>query len=160
MQSVLNYLDNHQIEYKIFEHPAAFTCEEVEEHCSHIPGMACKNLFIKNRKGKRFFLLVLSATKMADIKQFGREVGQSGLTFANADNLKKILNLEPGSVSPFGLLNDQNEIVEVYIDEEVYHAEVVNFHPNRNTATLALTGEMFRQFLNILPHQVNVISIP
>ena len=157
MQLVLTYLDNHQIEYEMFEHPAAFTCEEVEQYCSHIPGMACKNLFIKNRKGKRFFLLVLPADKPIDIKAFGRRVGQSGLTFANPQNLMDKLKLEPGSVSPFGLLNDQKGIVEVFIDQEVLDADKVNFHPNINTATLALKGEMFRRFLDGMAHDFQII---
>lgn len=157
MQSVLTYLDNHQIEYEMFEHPAAFTCEEVDQYCSHIPGMACKNLFIKNRKGKRFFLLVLPADKPIDIKAFGRRVGQSGLTFANPQNLKEKLKVEPGSVSPFGLLNDQEGIVEVFIDQEVLDADKVNFHPNINTATLVLKGEMFRRFLDGMAHDFQII---
>ena len=157
MQSVLTYLDNHQIEYEMFEHPAAFTCEEVEQYCSHIPGMACKNLFIKNRKGKRFFLLVLPADKPIDIKAFGRRVGQSGLTFANPQNLMDKLKLVPGSVSPFGLLNDQEGIVEVFIDQEVLDADRVNFHPNINTATLAFKGEMFKRFLDSVMHDYQII---
>ena len=141
----------------MFEHPAAFTCEEVEQYCSHIPGMACKNLFIKNRKGKRFFLLVLPADKPIDIKAFGRRVGQSGLTFANPQNLMDKLKLVPGSVSPFGLLNDQEGIVEVFIDQEVLDADRVNFHPNINTATLAFKGEMFKRFLDSVMHDYQII---
>ncbi len=159
MQKVLNFLQSNEIDFVLHKHIAVFTCEEVDEHCSDIQGLSCKNLFIKNRKGKRFFLIVLPASKKADVKAIGRMVGQSGLTFANAGNLKDKLDLEPGSVSPFGLINDVNSEVEVFIDKTVFEAQIVNFHPNKNTATLELTNVMFKKYLGTLNNKIEVLEL-
>jgi Ala-tRNA(Pro) deacylase len=69
------------------------------------------------------------------------------------------LELEPGSVSPFGLLNNIDNSVETYIDEDIYNADIVSFHPNRNTATLELSKEMFRKYLDSLKHKIQIIKI-
>ena len=73
------------------------------------------------------------------------------------EGLKDKLGLEAGSVSPFGLLNDTAEEVEVFIDKEIYNADIVNFHPNRNTASIELPNEMFHKFLETLGHEIQII---
>ncbi|QQR83993.1 prolyl-tRNA synthetase associated domain-containing protein [Candidatus Peregrinibacteria bacterium] len=154
--NVESYLVSKDIEFKKHEHPAVFTCEEAEEHCGMIPGLACKNLFLRNKKKTRFLLVVLSAKKQADLKKVSELAGDK-FGFASPDLLKEKLDLEPGSVSPFGLLNNHEHDVEVYVDETVYHADIVSFHPNRNTATLELTGPMFQKFLEIIPNSVTLL---
>src|SRR3989338_807524 len=136
MTNVEKYLQDNQIKYVLHEHPAVYTCEEAEKFCGDIPGLACKNLLLKDKKGRRYFLIVLPAEKRADLKQIGKTVGEKRVCFAHAEALEEKLGLEPGAVSPFGLLNDKNLDVEVFIDEEVYNADIVSFHPNRNTASL------------------------
>lgn len=158
MVHVEKYLQDNQIKYVLHEHPAVYTCEEAEKYCSDIPGLACKNLLLKDKKGRRHFLIVLPATKRADLKGISEAVGENKVSFASAEALKEKLGLEPGAVSPFGLLNDQHHEVEVYVDEAVYNADIVSFHPNRNTASLELTGEMFRKFLQNINNKVNVIK--
>lgn len=158
MTNVEEYLQDNQIKYVLHEHPAVYTCEEAEKHCGDIPGLACKNLLLKDKKGRRYFLIVLPAEKRADLKGIGKTVGESKVSFASPEALKEKLGLEPGAVSPFGLLNDKNHEVEVYVDEKVYNADIVSFHPNRNTASLELTGEMFRKFLQAIENKVHVIK--
>jgi len=152
------YLKSHQISYIHHEHPAVFTCEDAERLCVDVPGLACKNLFLRNKKTDRFFLLILPAKKRTDLKQFSKIVNESKITFANAEQLKNILQLEPGSVSPLGLINDTNHEVEVYIDQELHKAEIVNFHPNRNTASLEFSREMFQKFLETLSNKITIVK--
>jgi len=157
MNKVIEFLEKNNIEYILHEHPAVFTCEEAEKYCTNVPGIAWKNLLLRNKKGKRNFLVVLPAKKQVDLKKFTKLVEESKISFGSNERLKKFLWLEPWSVSPFGLINDINKIVEVYIDRDIYESEIVNFHPNVNTASLELSKDMFRKFLNVIEHEINVI---
>lgn len=159
MQTVEEYLRKHEIAYIHHEHPPVFTCEEAEIHCKNIPGIPGKNLFLRDKKGERFFLVILPAHKKADLKKIGEIVNDKKISFANEQALMEKLGLYPGAVSPFGLLNDKNSEVRVYIDRDMYEATVVNFHPNRNTASVELTKAMFHKFLQTLPHKIEVIEI-
>lgn len=158
MNAAEQYLQNHNISYVLHEHPAVFTCEEAEKFCADVPGIPGKNLFLRAGKAKRYFLIILPASKKADLKQISHIVGESKVSFASPASLKEKLDLEPGSVSPFGLINDQHHEVEVYIDREIYDAEIVNFHPNKNTASLELTREMFHKYLATLFNKVTLIA--
>jgi Ala-tRNA(Pro) deacylase len=153
------FLQDKQIAYILHEHPAVYTCEEAEQHCAHIPGLATKNLFLKNQKKNRYFLIVLPADKKADLKKIAEIVNEKKLSFANPEELQDKLGLQPGAVSPFGLINDDKQAVEVYVDKEVYNAEIVSFHPNRNTASLELTGAMWQKYLDIINHDIKVIAL-
>lgn len=159
MAEVELFLQSKNIKYVLHEHPPVYTIEDVEKYCSNVPGLACKNLLLRDQKKRRYFLVVLTAHKRTDLKRFGETVGESKLTFVSQDVLMEKLGVEAGAVSPFGLLNDKNNEIEVYIDSEVYHAETVNFHPNRNTATLQLSGEMFRNYLLAIENPIKVIDL-
>ena len=104
-------------------------------------------------------MLVLPAKKQTDLKKF-TQIGDTGkVSFASKELLFEKLGLDPGAVSPFGLINDDKHEVELFIDREVYDADCVAFHPNINTATLELTGEMFRKYLSVLNHEIRVIEL-
>lgn len=157
--NVETFLQSHQITYNLYEHPAVYTCEEAEKYCGDIPGLACKNLFLRDKKKKRYFLLILPAQKRSDLKEFAKVVGEEKVTFASSGDLMEKLGLEPGSVSPFGVVNDMKNEVELYIDKEVADADIVSFHPNRNTATLELSKEMFHKFLQSIKNLHTIIDI-
>lgn len=159
MKEVEDFLKSEGIEYVLYEHPAVYTCQEAEKHCSHVPGVASKNLFLRDDKKRRYFLVVLSSEKMVNLKQLGEVLGVKRLTFASDQDLKDKLGLEPGAVSIFGLLNDEDFEVELFIDMEFYDQDVVNFHPNRNTASVELKNNMFRKVLKSLQHEHNVIEL-
>lgn len=158
MINVEDFLKSQGIKYVLHEHPAVFTCQDAEKYCGNVPGLACKNLLLRDKKGQRFFLVILPANKRSDLKKFAQTVGESKLSFASPTVLMDKLGLEPGAVSPFGLLNDQKCEVEVYIDSQVYNAEIVSFHPNRNTASVALSRDMFRKFLESIKNSYQVID--
>lgn len=159
MANVEDFLKSKGIEYILHEHPAVYTCEEAEKYCGDVPGLACKNLLLKGKKSGRYFLVILPAEKRVDFKKIGEIVDDKHVTFASSESLFEKLGLTSGAVSPFGLLNDKNHEVEVYIDQKVYNAEILSFHPNRNTASLELTGEMFRKFLQTIENKTEIIDL-
>lgn len=159
MKNVEHFLQVNQIKYVLHKHRAVFNSADGEKYCGNIPGLACKNLFLKNKKANRYFLLVLPAKKRTDLKKFTEIVNEKNITFANADELSEKLGLTPGSASPFGLLNDQNKEVEVYINQEVYNAVIVSFHPNRNTVSVELSYEMFHKFLRAIDNKIQIIEL-
>lgn len=158
-EQVENFLQNNQIDYKIHQHPPVFTSEQAEKHSQDIPGTAGKNLFLKDQKKQRYFLIIMPGTKRADLKALAEKVGEKKLSFANEQELEEKLGLKPGAVSPFGLINDQDKKAEVYIDQEIYDKDIVNFHPNVNTASLELTKQMFHRYLELIPHDVKIINL-
>lgn len=159
-EKVYETLKELEIPYEVFRHPAVFTVEEANEHCQGIPGMGCKNLFLKDNKGKRHFLVVVPDEKSVDIKRLGAKLEVSNLGFASPERLMKYLGLIPGSVSPFGLINDTEGAVEVLVDRVLLDAESVNFHPNVNTATIVVTVEDFKKFLAKKSKKHQFIAIP
>ncbi len=158
MNKVLAFLEANGIKYTLHQHQAVFTTEEAKVHTGDIPGLACKNILLRNRKKSRYFLLVLPADKVINIKLFGAVVGEKSLSFASREALMEKLGLTPGAVSPFGLINDFSHAVEVFLDENVFEAPVVTFHPNVNTATLELEKQMFHQYLDVLEQKITVLT--
>lgn len=138
-------MTSHGIEFRVHEHPPVQTCEELAQH--GVPGLPCKNLFLRDQKKTRYLLVVLPAAQKTDLRQLAEKVGDKKLSFVNPDTMMQKLGVEPGAVSPFGLLNNTEGDVELWIDREVLEAPVVHFHPNRNTASLVLAGEMFHRYL-------------
>lgn len=102
MINVEKYLKENKIEYKVYLHPAVYTCEDTEKYDINIPGLACKNLFLKDKKADKYFLVVLPATKRMDLKKF-ESIITSKVSFGSSEALKEKLGIEPGSVSIFGL---------------------------------------------------------
>jgi Ala-tRNA(Pro) deacylase len=155
---IKNYLTEKGIEFKSFEHPAVYTCEEAEKQriYTEIRGTHSKNLFLKERKSRRFYLVVLPADKKLDIGELGNALGDK-LKFANEDDLKGILGLTPGAVSPFGLINDTEHKVIVVIDQKVWHSDYLSFHPNVNTETLELSGRGFQKYIKSLGNQLKIV---
>src|ERR1700741_3387927 len=135
---VLAVLDTLGISYVRHEHPAVATVADAEAQWAGIDAAHCKNLFLRNQKGDRHYLVILTHSKRADLRQVAVQIGDGKLSFASPDRLMTYLRITPGSVSPFGLLNDPDHRVRVFIDADLKQAERITFHPNVNTATLVL----------------------
>ena len=159
MDNVKKVCLENNIEYILHEHHAVYTCKEAEKYCRDIPGIACKNLLLRNKKGTRHFLVILPAEKQTDLKKFAEIVGESRISFAGTEVLKEKLGVVSGAVSPFGLINNVDNTIELYIDRDVYDADIVGFHPNINTATLELSKEMLYKFLQAIGHKINIIDL-
>ena len=153
---IKNYLQDLGIKFKEFKHPAVYTCEQAEKYNKNIRGIHSKNLFVKDRKSKRFYLVILPADKKLNLEELDKKLGDK-LKFANENNLKEILGVESGAVSPFGLINDKNNNAIVVTDNKIWNSDYVSFHPNINTETLELTKEDFHKYLNSLKNRINII---
>lgn len=153
-KSVEDYLTQHGIEFRVHEHPAVQTCEELAQH--GVPGLPCKNLFLRDQKKTRYLLVVLPAAQKTDLKQLAEKVGDKKLSFVNPETMMQKLGVEAGAVSPFGLLNNTEGDVELWIHREVLEAPMVHFHPNRNTASMVLAAEAFRRYLELIGRKLNL----
>ena len=151
---VEQYLQALGIPFVRHEHPPVATVAEAEAHWAGIDAVHARNLFLRNAKGTRHFLVVLEAARRADLADLAARFGERKLGFASPERLREYLGLAPGSVSPFGLINDRERRVTVAIDTAIRDAALVAFHPNVNTATLVVGGDDFRHFLDAVGHQV------
>lgn len=159
MKDLYQILDQIPIIYKKYEHPAVFTCEDADQFCPEIPGGRSKNLFLRNRKGDKHYLLVVSADKHVNLKELSKLVDEVQLSFASENRLMKYLGLTPGSVSPFGLINDENHEVIVLVDNDLMKHSTLGYHPNINTATLVLSLDDFKKFLASMKNEVRFVDV-
>ena len=144
---VLEALGQLAIPYVRHEHPPVATVEEAEKHWAGLRGTHCKNLFLRNYKGNRHYLVIAPVTRGIDLRRLNALLGEDRLSFASPERLRRWLGLEPGSVSPFGLINDENRHVRVVCDEALRTSAALGFHPNVNTATLEISLAAFERFL-------------
>ena len=158
-QSVQARLEELGIVYTRNEHPPVATVEEASAHWAGIDATHCKNLFLRNQKGNRHYLVVLTASKKADLKAVADQIGDGKLSFASPERLMTHLGLTPGSVSPFGLINDREHSVKVVLDRDFQASPRLAFHPNINTATLTVTAADFAKFLAACGNAVQHVSI-
>lgn len=147
IESVTAYLERLSIEHEIWYHPAIPTIERALEYWGEMPGTHCKNLFFRNHKGKRHYLVLFECHKNLDIASLERRLKEGKLTFASQKRMERYLGVTPGSVTPFGLINDHNREVKLFIDSELKEVEKISFHPNDNRASLLLSYSDFLKFL-------------
>jgi Ala-tRNA(Pro) deacylase len=147
------------IAYSRHEHPPVPTVEEAEKYWSAIDATHCKNLFLRNQKGDRHYLLIVEHSKKVDLRKTADQIGDGKLSFGSPERLLKHLGLTPGSVSPFGLINDRNHSVRVFIDRDLKSAERLSFHPNINTVTLTLAAADFSRFLDACGNPVQHLTV-
>lgn len=159
-QYILDHLQKHGVHYVLHTHPPVFTCEEATKHCCGIPGLSCKALFLKSKKGEGYYLVLMPAEKRLQMKTLAPILGAKELTFAKSEELQAILGLTPGSVSPLGLLNDKEQCVsKLLVEQSVYAAPIVSFHPNINTETLEFSQADFHKLLASFPHGYSVAAL-
>lgn len=156
---LLKLLDDQGIDYKVIEHPAVHTIEEMDDLGLSRNGVIAKNLFLRDAKGKRHFLVILRGNRQVDLKELQRRLDAAKLSFASDDRLKKHLGVEKGSVTPFGVLNNEDREVEVFIDKDLAGAPAVGFHPNDNTATVFLSLEQVVRIVREHGNPVTFIDI-
>ncbi len=140
------------IEYEYIEHPEAPTIEIAKHYWAGHDARHCKNLFFRNHKGNRHYLVLLDCDAEMDIHTIEHQLHQGKLSFASPERLMKYLGVKPGSVTPFGLINDTEHHVTVFIDRNLVEAEKVSFHPCVNTASLIIKRSDLIKFID---HQTN-----
>ena len=156
-QRVYDALDKLGIKYEVVEHEPVHTMEDMDRLGLPAKGTLCKNLFLRDSKGKRHFLVTCDEKKKVDLKALGRTLGAGNLSFASEERLEEHLGLKPGSVSPVGLMNDTEHTVEFLIDKDLSRCKSLGIHPLENTATVFLSFKDLDKFLWDL--DVDVIKI-
>lgn len=148
-------LDDLKIEYKQVEHPPVFSAEESQKIKMKIQGVGGKNLFLTDKKGG-YYLVILPDEKKANLKEIAKSIGTSHLTFADEKELKEILGVTRGSVTPLGIINDIENKVLVLLDKDLQHQTLLA-HPNRNTATISIKFEDLIRFIEYEKHKYFLI---
>ena len=156
-KNILKLLQNQGFSFKTYNHEALFTVNDSSEKRGKIKGAHSKNLFLKNKKNN-FFLISCLENRQVDLKKMTKCLKLGNISFTKEDTLFKWLGVQPGSVTPFGLLNDINNKVEFYLDSGFLTHETINFHPLVNTSTINLLTNDFINFLIENNKKVNIFS--
>ncbi len=163
-QELLAFLDANNFVYQRLEHPAVFTCAEAELHRPKpsAPGVteavSTKNLFLCDKKARRFFLVVTSCEKTVKLDVLAVKLGVPYLRFASEENLFRILGVTRGAVTMMGLANDTEHKVELWIDSEIWPGEYFLSHPLVNTATLVLAKSELERFFSLTGHTPHIVE--
>jgi len=160
METFFQFLKNNQIAYKRHDHPAVYTVEEADRLVPELSAAKTKNLFLRDDKGKRHFLVVVPGHKQVNLKLLKDRMGVKRISFGSPERMKKHLGIEPGAVSIMALYHDKAHAVELFMDQELWKAESFQCHPLVNTATLEITRENLRRFLEITGHEMKMIEVP
>jgi len=152
-------LNSLSIKYEYHEHPPVATIEDAIIHWKDYNAGRCKNIFFRNHKGDRHYLVILEHLAQLKIKDLEQRLKQGKLSFASDQRLLKYLGVQPGSVSPFGLINDKEKHVHLFIDVKLKDFERLAFHPNINTATLVISKADFLSFLEFTGNSFEFISL-
>ena len=157
--SVIHALEEQGVAYQLTAHPAVFTMEDLVQAGVTAEGPVCKNLFLRDAKGKKHYLVVCSMETQVDLKKIAEKLRSTKLSFASAERLQKYLGLTPGSVSPLAVLNDTEHAVTVAFDKSLAGLDKLGVHPNDNTATVWLAYEDLERFVKDAGNPVMTISL-
>lgn len=160
MPDIYGFLKEHGISYERHDHPAVFTCEEALRTLPKWKGAHTKNLFLRDEKGKRHFLVVVDCSKRVDLKALRKALGIEKLSFASPERLQTYLGVDPGSVTLLGLMNDRDHSVEVILDRYIFESDFLQCHPLTNRGTLVISHEGIETFLKATGHSYKVIEVP
>ena len=159
-QEILDYLKEKNVLHEVSEHKAVYNMEEVSQIYIPYPEAEAKNLFVRDDKKKNYYLITVKGDKKVNLKEFRKENNTRALSFASEDELKSIMGVIPGAVTPFGLLNDKELKVKFFIDKEFAKmGHLIAVHPNDNTATVYLKAEDLIDIIKEHGNQVDVITL-
>lgn len=157
-EEFLAFLTANGFEIRRTEHPAVFTCDEAELHRADANAVSTKNLFLCDKKARRFFLAVTACEKTVKLDALAAQLGVPHIRFGSEENLLRLLGVTRGSVTMMGLANDAEHVVELWIDAEIWQSETFQSHPLVNTATLIFTKEELERFFDLTGHVVHVFD--
>lgn len=158
-QKVYDRLNSLSIPFEIIEHEAALTVDEMEKVLPEMDAQVCKNLFLRDQKGKQHYLVVMPKEKPFNLKAFEASQGLGKMSFASEKRLLKYLDVPSGSVSPMGLINDEAGHVIVYMDASLKQYNEIGVHPNVNTATITFSSKDLEKFLDALDNDVYWVDL-
>lgn len=158
-QQVYDRLTELGIAYEATEHEAVFTIADMEAQGLLSMGEVCKNLFVRDAKGKQHFLIVAPEERAIDLKRLTETLGTTKLSFASAERLEKYLGVGTGAVSPFGILNDAAKAVVVVLDAALQGKERIGVHPNDNTATVWIGWAGLKKFVESQGNELEIVKL-
>jgi len=154
----LHFLDRNHFTYHRMEHPAVFTCEEAALHQPDVPSVSTKNLFLCDKKKRRFFLAVTSCEKTMRLDALVSKLNIAHIRFGSENDLMRLLGVTRGSVTMMGLVNDIEHRVELWMDSEIWDGEYFQSHPLVNTATLVLARPELERFFALTGHALHFFT--
>ncbi len=155
---LLNRFKDLGIEATTRNHPPVYTVEEAQALRGEIPGGHCKNLFLKDDKGNIWLIVCLEEANV-DLKAAPAKIGSRRLSFGKPDLLREVLGVEPGSVTPFGLINDTEQRVNVVLDATMMAHELLSYHPLENTATTTIRAADLVTFVRSCGHEPRIVAV-
>lgn len=159
-QKVKAKLDELGIEFDVVEHPPAFTTEQADSYIIGLEGVRTKSMFLTSKKKTQYYLLIMDDQKPLDMDNFKEQVGANRIRMASAESLAEKMQLPAGTVSPFGLLNNEEKDILVYFDQDIVSEEIMTFHPNTNEKTIFIkTLDLFR-FLESIDFKYEILNLP
>ncbi len=160
MQNIYQFMETREIQYERYDHPPVYTVEDVKRLTPDLPGSKTKNLFLRDAKGRRHFLVIVPHDKRVDLKALGKATGVGRISFGSPKRLMKYLGVEPGSVSLLAIFNDGENNVEVFMDKSLWQASAFQFHPLVNTSTLVISKENIEKIIEATGHKMKIIEVP
>lgn len=157
---IFTYLNTHGIQHTAYDHPPVFTVEDATRLKAHVPGARTKNVFLRDRKGRRHFLVMVGHDKTVDTKALAKQIDVNRLNMGTPERLQEFLGVKPGSVTILGLIHDVDHNVEVYIDTTLWQAKAIQCHPLINTQTLVIEKSELEKFLDTTQHEAQILDIP
>ena len=158
-QKVVDQLNELGIPFQIVEHEPALTTEQADRFIEGIEGVRTKTIFLTNKKKRNFYLVIMDDAKRLDMDVFKEIVEENRIKMASAETLNDKMMLLPGTVSPFGLLNNRDKDIQVYFDQEIVSEERMCFHPNTNEKTIFVNKEDLFTFLKEIGYEPHVIQL-
>ncbi|MGL5683898.1 MAG: prolyl-tRNA synthetase associated domain-containing protein [Marinifilaceae bacterium] len=158
-QQVYDFLKKLDIEFDYLEHPEAPTIEIAKQFWVNLDSTHCKNLFFRNHKGNKHYLVVFHCDENLAIRDLEQRLKQGKLSFASPERMDKYLGLKPGSVSPFGLINDTDNHVHLFLDKNLLKAQRLSFHPNDNRASISVAVTDFIRYLEAVGNSYEWIEL-
>ena len=158
-QKVADTLNELGIPFQIVEHEPALTTEQADRFIEGIEGVRTKTMFLTNKKKRNFYLVIMDDAKRLDMDIFKEIVEEKQIKMASAETLNDKMMLPPGVVSPFGLLNNKDKDIRVYVDQEIVSEERMCFHPNTNEKTIFVSTEDLFTFLKEIGYEPHVIEL-
>lgn len=155
------FLEAHGIPYRRYEHPPVFTCEEADHLVpAEAAGIQTKNLFVRDKRGRRHWLIVTSCAKPIDLRRTARVLGADTLSLGSPERLRTYLGVTPGAVTLLALTHPGAGDVELVIDREIWTGEALRCHPMVNTATLVIARDDARRFVEATGHSIALVDLP
>lgn len=158
-QKVVDQLNELGIPFQIVEHEPVLTTEQADRFIKGIEGVRTKTMFLTNKKKRNFYLVIIDDAKRLDMDVFKEIVEENRIKMASAETLNDKMMLLPGTVSPFGLLNNRDKDIQVYFDQEIVSEERMCFHPNTNEKTIFVNTEDLFTFLKAIGYEAHVINL-